>query len=172
LGVTTSPLFRSPARSTSLADFWARRWNVRASVFFRHYAFVPLARHGVGIALTFTFLLSALGHAFFADIALGRLAALSCAAFFLAQPLLLAAERRLALPRRWPPFAGWLWTMSALAATSPLLIEPILQTVSPSWGSRGEVLVPTAAGLAFVVIVCTTAAVASLPLVCDCAAPS
>ena len=45
-----------------LADFWARRWNVRASAFFLRYTFAPLARHGVGLALAFTFTLSALGH--------------------------------------------------------------------------------------------------------------
>jgi hypothetical protein len=161
-GVTTSPpLFRSPARSTSLADFWARRWNVRASAFFLRYTFAPLARHGVGLAVSFTFLMSALGHAFFADIALGRWPAVSCAAFFLAQPLLLAAERRLHVRRHWPPLAGWLWTMFALAVTSPLLIEPVLRTVTPSWGPPTNVLAPTAAGLAFVVVVSTATAVAS-----------
>ncbi len=162
LGITTSPLFRSPARSTSLADFWARRWNVRASAFFLRYTFAPLVRPaGIGVAVSFTFLMSALGHAFFADIALGRRPALSAAAFFLAQPLLLAAERRLRVRRHWPPLAGWLWTMSALAVTSPLLIEPILQTITPSWGPPSQVIGPTAAGVAFVLVVSTATAVAS-----------
>jgi hypothetical protein len=161
LGAVASPLFRSPYRSTSLSDFWARRWNVRASEMFRRHCFAPLARCGTALAMSATFALSAIGHAALADIALGWWAAVSCSLFFLVQPVAIAVERRLRLAR-WSPAAGWVWTMSVLALTSPLLIEPGLRIVEKGWGPAHHVLLPTAAVLGFVIVVSATVALASL----------
>jgi hypothetical protein len=167
MGVTASPLFRSPHRSTTLADFWARRWNLPASELFRRYCFGPLSRRrgggrggGTALALAATFAVSALGHAALADIALGRWAAASCALFFLAQPLAIAAERRMSV-RRWSAAAGWAWTMAVLAATSPLLVEPVLRIVEKSWGPDDDVLRPTAIAVTFALALCAAVAIAS-----------
>ena len=161
LGVEASPLFRSPYRATSLTDFWARRWNVRTSGLFRRYCFALLARHGTTLALFATFAVSALGHAALADIALGRWAALSCALFFLVQPIAIGVERRMGVAR-WAPAAGWAWTMAFLTITSPLLLEPALRIVEQVWGPPGDVVRPTAAALGFVIAVSSVVALASL----------
>jgi len=71
-------------------------------------------------------------------------------AFFLVQPLLIAAERRLAV-RRWRPEAGRAWTLTALAITSPMVIEPALQFVETSWGAQDQVLLPTLVALGFII---------------------
>jgi hypothetical protein len=71
-------------------------------------------------------------------------------AFFLVQPLLIAAERRLAV-RRWRPAAGRAWTLTALAITSPLVIEPSLQFLERYWGAPDNVLLPTLAALGFII---------------------
>src|SRR5208337_2183618 len=111
--------------------------------------FVPLARCGAVFAMFATFAISAVGHALMAFFALGRwkIAAVF-GAFFLVQPLLIAAERRLAV-RRWPPEAARAWTLTALAVTSPLFIEPTLQGLEKSWGAPDNALLPTLAVLGF-----------------------
>jgi hypothetical protein len=45
IGLSAPPLMRSPMLSTSLTDFWTRRWNPAASALvFRRFFFAPLAR--------------------------------------------------------------------------------------------------------------------------------
>ncbi len=45
MGLTTSPLMDSPFLSTSVAEFWTRRWNPAASeLVFRRFFFAPLTR--------------------------------------------------------------------------------------------------------------------------------
>jgi Membrane bound O-acyl transferase family len=162
LGLTVPPLFQSPYRLASVSEFWTKRWNLPASGLLRQYCFALLARRGVALALFTTFALSAVGHALLAKLVLGRWwIAVACGAFFLAQPLVIAAERRLNV-RRWRPAAGRAWTLTVLAITSPLVVETILQIVERGWGAPGNVLLPTAAVLGFVTVLSSIVSLASL----------
>ncbi|HZQ48379.1 MAG TPA: MBOAT family protein, partial [Verrucomicrobiae bacterium] len=162
-GVTVPPLMRSPYQSTSIGEFWTRRWNFLASeVVFHPYCFAPLARHGTVLALFAVFALSAVGHALLAFMALGRWRiSLICGAFFLVQPLFIIAERRLAV-RRWPPAAGWTWTWTVLMITSPLFVETVIQVIKNSWGKPESVLPPTLVVLVFVMVFSGSFSIASL----------
>lgn len=63
LGVDVSELFRAPYRSTSLKEFWGKRWNLAFSEMTALIAYRPL-REKVGIeaAVVLSFLLSGLLH--------------------------------------------------------------------------------------------------------------
>lgn len=162
-GLTIPPLMRSPYRSTSVGEFWSKRWNVGASqMLFRPLLFLPLARRGVGLALFTVFALSGVGHTLLAYMAIGRWrVSLMCGAFFVSQPLLILAERRLAV-RRWRPAAGRAWTLAVLALTSPLFVEPALQVVEKSWGAPNNVWLPTVTVLGFVIVFSSIISLASL----------
>jgi len=162
LGINVPPFFLSPCRSVTISEFWGKRWNRAAGELLRRCCFAPLARHGAGFAMVVTFALSALGHALLAVFALGRWnLAVAFGAFFLVQPLLIAAERRLAV-RRWRPAAGSAWTLTALAITSPMLVEPTLQFLERSWGASDNVPWPTVAALGFIIILSGIVSVVSL----------
>ncbi len=163
LGLVVPPLMLSPHRSVSLVEFWTKRWNPFASQkLFRPLFFAPLAHRGVGLALFLTFAVSAVGHALIAYLVLGRWGmSLMCGAFFMVQPVFIAAERRLRV-RRWRPAAGWTWVLAVLALTSPLIVEPALQMAERSWGAPESVFLPTAAVLAYVVVMSSIVSLASL----------
>jgi len=163
LGVTVPPLMQSPWRSVSVTEFWGKRWNIFASEkLFHPYCFTPFARHSLALALFAPFALSALGHLLAAFVALGnwRLSLLF-GAFFLVQPLLIVAERRLGV-RRWHPAAARAWTLTALAITAPLFVEPLLQTVERSWGTQTSALPPTAFALGCILVFSAIVALVSL----------
>jgi membrane bound O-acyltransferase family protein len=162
-GLTVPALFQSPYLSTSLGEFWTKRWNLGASELFRKRCFLPLVRFGPVFAISIAFTLSAIGHTLLALLALGSWwLAMACGAFFLVQPPLIIVERWMNV-RRWRPAAARAWTLGTLAITSPLLIEPTLQVIERSWGGPDEVLlVPTAAALGFVIVLSIIVSVASL----------
>lgn len=159
-GITVPPLMQSPYRSESISEFWNRRWNPFASqMVFRPLCFAPLARRP-GVALFAAFGVSGLGHTLLAYMATVRWGiSLACGAFFLVQPLLIGAERRLKV-RRWPPAIGRAWTMAALAVASPLFVEPALQIVEKSWGPPNSILPPVIAALGFVILFSVSVALA------------
>ena len=162
LGINVPPFFQSPYRSVTISEFWSKRWNRAGGEFLRRCCFAPLARWGAGFAMFATFAVSAVGHALMAFFALGRWKiAVVFGAFFLVQPLLIAAERRLAV-RRWRPEAGRAWTLTALTITSPMIIEPTLQGSERSWGAQDNVLLPTLAALAFIIILSVIVSLVSL----------
>jgi len=156
LGISASPLMLSPYRSSSLTEFWARRWNPAASMLvFHRCCFAPLARGGVGVWLACfaAFFASAVVHLLLLSMATGKWGiSLMWGAFFLVQPLFIAAERRMKI-RRWPPAAARVWTLTALAVPSPLFVEPALQLLQPSWAALDSLLVSAIAvlGLTFIV---------------------
>jgi hypothetical protein len=152
MGISAPALMRSPHRSASLGEFWAERWNPAASALvFGRFFFAPLARRGVGLALFAAFFASALAHVLLLHMATRRWGmSLMWGAFFLLQPLLIAVERRLKV-RRWRPVRRRAWTLATLAITSPLIVEPILQLIEPTWGAPSNVLLPTVRVLALVV---------------------
>ncbi len=129
-GLSAPRLHDAPFLSRSVAEFWGRRWNLGVARILRRRFFAPLARRGPGLALVATFAVSAAGHAYGAGAALGPGAALAWGAFFLVQPLLIAAERRLGVAR-WPTAAGHAWTIAAMLAVSPLFVEPAMRMFDP-----------------------------------------
>jgi len=63
MGVNTYYLFRHPARSTSLTEFWGKRWNIAFIEMNAIVLFRPLQNQiGVGPALILSFLFSGLLH--------------------------------------------------------------------------------------------------------------
>lgn len=149
-GVAVWPFMQSPYRSASIGEFWTRRWNIYTSALARKYCFAPLARRGVALALFTTFFISAVAHVLLFAMAAGRWKmSLICGAFFLVQPLLIGIERRLKV-RHWHRAAARTWTLTALALTSPLFVEPALQIFEKSWGAPGDMLLPVVATLGFV----------------------
>lgn len=165
LGVTVPALMRSPYRSASVGEFWAQRWNILTSQkIFRPGCFAPLARRSPAFALCAAFALSGVWHTLLGLMVLGygrwRLC-LACGAFFLVQPLFIATERRLGV-RRWGPIAQHAWALAALTLTSPLFVEPVLQVFGIGSGGPEEVLRPTLAVLAFVILMSSIVALGSL----------
>jgi hypothetical protein len=153
-GLNSPALMRSPCLSTSVAEFWTKRWNVAASALgFRPLFFAPLARRGAIFGLFAAFLASAIGHVLLAYMAMMRWKiSLVCGAFFLVQPFLILAERRMNV-RRWPATAARVWSLAALAITSPLFVEPGIELIAPSLHATNGLLAPTlfTVGLAIVV---------------------
>jgi hypothetical protein len=165
LGVTVPALMRSPYRSASIGEFWTQRWNILTSQkIFRPGCFAPLARRSPAFALCAAFALSGVWHALLGLMVLGygnwRLC-LACGAFFLVQPLFIATERRLGV-RRWRPIAQHAWALAALTLPSPLFVEPVLQVFGIGSGGPQEVLRPTVAVLAFVILMSSLVALGSL----------
>lgn len=125
-GVRLPSIANDAWRSTSLTDFWSRRWNLVISRILRRRAFDPLARRSLPLALFASFALSALLHAYLGAVAIDANAAILFGLFFLAQVPLLVIERFLRV-RRWPPVLGWAWTFGCLALTAPLFMIPGLR---------------------------------------------
>ena len=123
-GMEAPLLHDRPQESRSLSEFWARRWNRVVSSLLHDLCFRPAARVSPALGLIAAFAASAAIHGYAMGVALGLVAGLSWAAFFLAQPLLIAAERASGA-RRWPPMAGRAWTVAALALPAPLFLEPV-----------------------------------------------
>jgi hypothetical protein len=163
LGLNVPPIMQSPYRSASISEFWAKRWNLRASEFlFRKCCFAPFARRGVALALFVPFAFSGFVHAAIAYMALGRWRiSLIWGAFFLVQPLLIAVERWLFV-RRWRPVARRAWTLAVLTVASPLFVEPALQIVEGGWGGLDQVVKHTLAALGCVMALSSIIALASL----------
>ncbi|HVT05119.1 MAG TPA: MBOAT family protein [Thermoanaerobaculia bacterium] len=123
-GVTLPPVHDAPYRSRTVSEFWNRRWNLATGRWLREYCFMPLARRGVMFALCAAFAASAALHAYLI-VFVDPSAALSWAAFFFAQPVLMVLERQLQV-RRWSRAAGRAWTMATLLLLFPLLLSPVL----------------------------------------------
>jgi hypothetical protein len=63
LGVMAEPIMSAPLRSTSLAEFWGKRWNLGFRQLAHELIFRPLYRRlGAGIAAFFVFVVSGLIH--------------------------------------------------------------------------------------------------------------
>jgi hypothetical protein len=154
MGLEAPALMRSPHLSASLSEFWGKRWNPAVSALvFGKLIFEPLARHGAGLAMFAAFLGSAIAHVFLLYMAAGRWGiAFMAGAFFLVQPPLLRMEHRMKA-RRWPPMVRRAWTLAALAMACPLIVEPVLQLIEPTWGAVNPVLVSTVGVLGIVIMV-------------------
>lgn len=152
LGITTPSLMQSPCLATSVGEFWTRRWNPGTSMFLRRCCFEPLAGCSPTLGLWAAFAVSGVGHALLFYMAGGRWGiALANGAFFVVQPLFILAERQMNI-RRWPMAALRAWTLTILAITSPLFIEPGLQLAQASF-VQGSILPPALFAVSLVVII-------------------
>jgi alginate O-acetyltransferase complex protein AlgI len=125
-GVDCKPLFRSPLRSTSLAEFWGRRWNLAFSEMTALAVYQPLVRRaGRRIAIFASFLMSGLLHelAISVPVRAGYGLPLS---YFAVQGALMTIEGRLAVAKRpidGVPWIGRAWTLFWLLAPLPILFH-------------------------------------------------
>jgi hypothetical protein len=128
-GVRTPEFHRAPILSRTLREFWGARWNRPVHEWLERHLFFPLARRKWvlgGVAAAFAG--STALHLWLAFVAVPVLSALSMAAFFVVQGLLLAVERALGVAR-WSSAASRTWTLGCFFLTSPLFVEPMLQVV-------------------------------------------
>ena len=93
LGVNAMPVMRNPMRSTSLAEFWGRRWNTAFHELATRFTFRPLrARVGRTGATLLAFLASGLIHELVISVPAGAGYGLP-SVYFMVQGLGVAAER-------------------------------------------------------------------------------
>ncbi len=125
-GARTDALFKAPLRSTSLREFWGRRWNLAFSEMTALGVYRPLVpRLGRGAATTVAFLASGLLHEI--AISLPVLAGFGLPlAYFALHGALMLAEAALDHAGRPVSRHAWLgraWTLFWLAAPLPVLFH-------------------------------------------------
>jgi hypothetical protein len=140
-GVDAAPIMRGPARSTSLGEFWGRRWNMAFRDLTRRFVFAPLVpRLGPSGALFAGFIGSGLLH----DVVISWTAHGGYGGptvFFAAQGLGLLGERsragrRAGLGRGW---RGRTFAAAVLLLPLPLLFHTpfVTRIVVPFMGAVG-----------------------------------
>lgn len=130
IGVELPRINDRPIVSTTLVEFWGRRWNRVVATWLRDYAYLPLARRRrVGLGIAAAFAASTTLHLWTAAVPLGWRGGLTMASFFVVQGLALALERRIGVAR-WPLALRRTWTVGLVVASSPLFIEPMLQILA------------------------------------------
>lgn len=142
LGVAAVPLMRNPLRSTSLAEFWGRRWNTAFHELAVQYTFRPLRTpFGLTAATLLAFLASGLIHELVISVPARGGYGLPTG-YFVLQGLGLVAERRFG---PWlgsgRGLRGWLFTMSVAAGPVFWLFHPpfVRNVMLPMLGAIGAV---------------------------------
>jgi Membrane bound O-acyl transferase family len=125
-GVDCQRLFRSPLRSTSLREFWGRRWNLAFSEMTAIAIYQPLVRVAArGPALVASFVGSGVLHELAISVPVRTGFGLPMA-YFMLHALLMTVEARLAKASR-PidriPWIGRAWTLTWLLAPLPILFH-------------------------------------------------
>lgn len=129
VGIKTPVMHDSPYRSRSIREYWGVRWNRIVGGWLREHCYVPLAeRDHPRWGVTAAFTVSAVFHWYIALALAGFWWSLPMAAFFLVQGPLIWIEDFLQIRRR-SPLIGQAWTLAMLLLASPLLTEPLLQTL-------------------------------------------
>jgi alginate O-acetyltransferase complex protein AlgI len=125
-GIAATPVMRSPISSTSLAEFWSKRWNTAFNVLAHDLAFRPLARRfGVTRATVGVFLISGILHDLVISLPARGGFGLPTA-YFLFQGIAVLAERS-ALGRRLglgKGFRGWFFTLVCAGGPAFWLFHP------------------------------------------------
>jgi predicted DCC family thiol-disulfide oxidoreductase YuxK len=125
-GVDAGAIMRHPLRSTSLAEFWGRRWNTAFHELVARFTFQPArSRIGASAAALLVFLLSGAVHELVISVPAHAGYGLPTTYFFL-QGLGIAGERsspgrRLGLGRGW---RGWLFAVLVAAGPAYWLFPP------------------------------------------------
>jgi len=118
LRVDARPIMDAPLRSTSVAEFWGRRWNGAFNDLALGLVFRPMARRaGVVVATLSAFALSGLIHELVISLPAGAGFGLPTG-YFLLQGLAVLAQRKTAILR------GWLFTMLVVAGPAFWLFHP------------------------------------------------
>jgi hypothetical protein len=126
-GIVLPRINDEPIRSTTLAEFWGRRWNRVVAGWLRDYLFFPLARRRkatLGICAAFAG--STILHFWIAWVPLNVEGGVLMASFFVVQGVALLLERRLRVERRRPAGRRG-WTIAWMLLSSPLFVEPALR---------------------------------------------
>ncbi len=133
-GVDCRPLFVAPLRSTSLGEFWGRRWNLAFSQMTAIAVYQPLVRRaGRPAALAASFLGSGLLHELAISVPVRAGYGLPTAYFALHAALVLAEGRlaRAGHPIDRIAWAGRAWTLAWLVVPLPILFHrPFLAGVA------------------------------------------
>jgi len=130
LGVALLRVNDYPIVSTTLAEFWGRRWNRVVSGWLADNLFFPLARRRrVTLGICAAFAGSTALHFWFAWVPLDLVGGAMMAGFFVVQAIGMLLERRLGVVR-WPSGLRRVWTFAWLLLPSPLFIEPALRMLS------------------------------------------
>ncbi|WP_394840882.1 membrane bound O-acyl transferase family-domain-containing protein [Pendulispora brunnea] len=128
-GFEIPPLYRAPALSRTLVEFWGQRWNLPVTTWLREHIHAPLAR--VGLRRTGTllaFAVSGLVHVYPTAIGAGLAPAMAMGAFFLVHGAAVALEPRLGA-RSWPRALGHAYVVAIFALTMPLFSEALLRSI-------------------------------------------
>ncbi|HVI03721.1 MAG TPA: MBOAT family protein [Enhygromyxa sp.] len=126
-GIAVPRINDAPIRSTTLAEFWGRRWNRVVAGWLRDYLFLPFARRRkstLGVCAAFAG--STIIHFWIAWVPLDISMGLMMGSFFVVHGIALLLERRLAV-ERWPRSWQRGWTAAWLLLSSPLFVEPALR---------------------------------------------
>ena len=133
-GVDCRPLFVAPLRSTSLGEFWGRRWNLAFSQMTAIAIYQPLVRRaGRRAALAASFLGSGLLHELAISVPVRAGYGLPLAYFALHGALVMAEGRlaRAGRPIDRVAWAGRAWTLAWLVVPLPILFHrPFLAGVA------------------------------------------
>jgi predicted DCC family thiol-disulfide oxidoreductase YuxK len=122
LRVDAQPIMDAPMRSTSVAEFWGRRWNGAFNDLALGLVFRPMARRvGVAIATLSAFAVSGLVHELVISLPAGAGYGFPTV-YFLVQGIAVLAQRRCAALRG--NITGWLFTMVVVAAPAFWLFHP------------------------------------------------
>jgi hypothetical protein len=125
-GVDARPLFLAPLRSTSLAEFWGRRWNLAFSQMTALAIYRPMVRRaGRGPAVAASFLASGLLHELAISVPVGAGYGMPLV-YFAVHGILSLVEGRLARaghPIDRAPWVGRAWTMAWLVLPLPILFH-------------------------------------------------
>lgn len=131
-GVDAPPLMRAPLASTSLAEFWGRRWNLGFRQLTHAFIFRPARmRFGLPVALLLSFLVSGLVHDLVISLPAGAGYGLPTAYFLLQGAGVLMERSRVGqLLRLSQGIRGWLFMAAFTAIPLPLLFhEPFIRQV-------------------------------------------
>jgi alginate O-acetyltransferase complex protein AlgI len=140
-GVDARPLMNHPLASTSVSDFWGRRWNTAFRDLTHRFLFRPLTAHwGPRAAIGAGFTFSGLAHELVISVPAGGGYGWPTF-YFLVQASALLAERSrfgwaLGLGRGW---RGWLFTLLVVAGPAYGLFHPpfVRNVVIPFMGVLG-----------------------------------
>jgi hypothetical protein len=115
-GVEFAPVHDHPYRTRRITAFWSVRWKRPGTRWFRQHAFLPVRGRSVTLAMLTLVRLSAAVHVYLITSVVSAAWMTMFRAFFIVQPIIMIAERRLHV-RRWPTYLCRVWTFAVLAAS-------------------------------------------------------